>query len=696
MKQTKLLAILAVIIVLIGNGGASGKAATAAEATLLRLDAPALVGDEAPTGVELETIAAKVGTRTLRAEVVRIEPGARLTVVTELGKGSESPLYLAFSRYIPAELQASPASFSLVQEGEPIYESHGVLEGLGGPFETLIVPLSWPAGAKGSLEIANTGEQPLYVWELLLFGDVETETAMDLYYLAGGLGDRAQLERSIAAIPVRSAPGEGSSVGVAVNWPFLGSLDYGARPSEEFDLVSGFRRAENLGAVHGFKVNVKLTSDWGGWPIWVSDGQGGRFGDLEYQQIVYSPRHVRETPALRELLGDTYAPEYGLTTPNRWSNTPWLTYNHPRLNAFLVQQYSRVAGVYDRIFEDRLLAGEAIPFAPLSTGTETLYWVRENNRGMDDFVYAEHNDGINRDPLTGDFNPYTVQAAKRDGVELDPTDGLDEQEREWLHNNLARYTQMLVDAMYEAQGGSILHVAEDDQLRPIVAPRHQMYTEPYGYRFYPHWDVTRPMMQLGVVEGARPGAQWYTTDFVPYLRRQRELGKTANPNFEWTGIAGEEDALASLRAAYAFGNEFVTLYNWTGDVDRVRRVLERFGREFPVAFAYTGWMRPSDEAGYRQPFRPRGDLHVINLVDIGAEALPQSAVTVTLSRRVFLSEEPVATFVVPPAHARCSTKGTCAFICLNCGCRPTATTSLRLPRGRGLWPNIPSFASGWI
>lgn len=633
--------------------------------SVVRLTAAELVAAGVAPGVALQAAEETVGTRTLRSEVVRLAPGARLSVSVDLGYQPGAPLYLGVSRYIPAELQAVPAMFAIFQGGAPVYEAYGVVEGMGGPFETLIVPISWPERAdrpddpglpeheSAAFEIVNTGDQPLYVWEVLLFEEAPADTAMDLFYLVGGLGNRQQMERSIAAIPVKSAPGEGSTVGIAVNWPFLGSLHDGSRPSEEPDLIEGFRRAESIAAAHGFtKVNVKLTSDWGGWPIWVSDGRGGRFGDLEYQQIVYSPNHVRETPQLRELLGDSYAREYGLTTPNRWSNTPWLTYNHPRLNAFLGQQYSRVAAIYDRVLEERILAGEAIPFAPISTGTESLYWVREGNRGMDDFVYTEYNDGINRDPLTGDFNPYTVEAARRDGVELDPTDGLDRRERDWLHHNLARYTQMLVDAMYGAQGGSILRVTDDGNLQPVVAPRHQIYTEPYGYRFYPYWDVTRPMMQVGVVRGARPGAQWYTTDFVPYLRRQRELGKTANPNFEWTGIAGEDDAVSSLRAAYAFGVEFVTLYNWTGDVDRAKRVLERYGREFPVAFGFSGQLRATESGVYRQAFRPRGDLHVLNVLDVKAGELPASPVVVTLSRRVFLSEEPVVSFAVPPAHAQ--------------------------------------------
>ena len=48
-----------------------------------------------------------------------------------------------------------------------------------------------------------------------------------------------------------------------------------------------------------------LVSWWAGTPLNVDDGLGGKFGDLKYQQVCYSPNvEVPENPDLRKLLGE--------------------------------------------------------------------------------------------------------------------------------------------------------------------------------------------------------------------------------------------------------------------------------------------------------------------------------------------------------------------------------------------------------
>ena len=68
------------------------------------------------------------------------------------------------------------------------------------------------------------------------------------------------------------------------------------------------------------------------------DGTGGHFGDVRYQQIGYSRFDTYDDPGLKAFMDaespGIYSKHYGLTVPNMWSNTPWLTMNNDRLDAF--------------------------------------------------------------------------------------------------------------------------------------------------------------------------------------------------------------------------------------------------------------------------------------------------------------------------------------------------------------------------
>ncbi|HXG23829.1 MAG TPA: hypothetical protein VNJ09_04680, partial [Chthonomonadales bacterium] len=188
----------------------------------------------------------------------------------------------------------------------------------------------------------------------------------------------------------------------------------------------------------GIPLRIAFQMHWGGSPKGIPDGAGGKFDDLPYQQITYDPADSVDDPGLAAIMGDRYDRRFGLTVPNVWSDTPWLTFNHPRLNQFRHIRLTQALSAW-RAEQERLAARGKAALLPgeLSTGEETVYWAK----GVEDRSYTQLNGGVPRTNLMADFNPFTVEDALRDRILLDPRDGLDNNERWWLHQNLARWQQ---------------------------------------------------------------------------------------------------------------------------------------------------------------------------------------------------------------------------------------------------------------
>lgn len=409
-------------------------------------------------------------------------------------------------------------------------------------------------------------------------------------------------------------------------------------------------------------IRIAFQVHWGGIPAGVSDGAGGTFTDLPYQQITFDPADQVEDPGLASLMGDRYDVRYGLTVPNRWFNTPWLTFNHPRLNQLrrirLTQALIAWRDARERMAlegRDRLLPIE------LSSGEETVYWAK----GVDDSKYTLANGGKPRTELDADFNPFVVAAALNDGVNLDPRDGLSRREREWLHRNMARQQQRIIDWMAAALPADPVRLVGATSVFAQDLPRRNLFTEPYAMPLFPMKEVSpyRPGMEVGYVQGGRSGGEyWSGATMLPWLLKERERGRIALPNLECSG-ADEPQLLACLQAAYACGARFATLYNWQVRPDTAK-FLRAFadsidspvGAEFPPAAIGFGakWEReyvaPSGAWGvnrielYPQDRGPVAARITLRDIERGVE----SSVTTTIER---LAGEKTARVVLPtPFH----------------------------------------------
>ncbi len=311
----------------------------------------------------------------------------------------------------------------------------------------------------------------------------------------------------------------------------------------------------------GIPLRIAFQVHWGGIPRGVSDGAGGTFTDLPYQQITFDPADKLEDTGLEALMGDRYDVRFGLSIPNRWADTPWLTFNHPRLNQLRRIRLTQALFAWREAREHLLAVGKGRLLPPeLSTGDETVYWAK----GADDRKYTDANSGVPRTELMADFNPFVVADALKDGVNLDPRDGLNMQEREWLHRNMASQQQRLIDWMFAALPAEPIRLAGSTSSFAPDLPRRNLYTEPYAMPLFPMKGVSpyRPGLEVGLVRNGRSGGEyWSGATMLPWLLKERERGRIALPNLECSG-ADPSQVQAGLQAAYACGARFATIYNW--------------------------------------------------------------------------------------------------------------------------------------
>src|SRR5205823_6527101 len=145
-----------------------------------------------------------------------------------------------------------------------------------------------------------------------------------------------------------------------------------------------------------------------------------------------------------------------------------------------------------------------------------------------------------------------------------PRDGLSYPERWWLHQNLARQQQRLVRWIFDALPAEPIQAGPNPRFAEDLA-RRNIFTEPYAMPLFPLNEVNsaHPGLELGYVSDGRSGGEyWSGAAMLPWLLKERERGRIALPNLECSGATNDE-LLTCLRAAYACGARFATLYNWS-------------------------------------------------------------------------------------------------------------------------------------
>ncbi|MHB0998661.1 MAG: hypothetical protein ACYC27_05390 [Armatimonadota bacterium] len=281
-----------------------------------------------------------------------------------------------------------------------------------------------------------------------------------------------------------------------------------------------------------------MVSWWSGTPLEIPDGEGGKFGDIKYQQVCWSPEHtVDDTPQLKALLGDRWDVHHCLSIPNEWSDVPWLTMNSPKLNEY--RHKSLDQGL--RMLSDKLKSID-VQVLGVCLDNEPRYW---------DTACEAGNPKRDLTTVWGDFNPLVTADAAKEGVNLDPSDGLDAKERTWLHRNVARYNQNTVN-----QAIKTLKKANPSMLGSI-------YTHSLQLVGFPGDETGHTMSEWAYAKGALTGIEGFWMKLSD-LDRIREWGAWANVNREETDGADIGMHIWDLRLTYARGGQYYNSYNWYG------------------------------------------------------------------------------------------------------------------------------------
>ena len=424
-------------------------------------------------------------------------------------------------------------------------------------------------GSVGTLKIVNhksNGSKPGPVLirsvKLVKRSELEELLARDTFTILGLIPDGSPTQReqwlTLLAANLKGIPEYGIDVG------FSSEIYYANRDST--NVRHQIEQCFSLSRKFRLPVLLGLVSWWAGTPVWVDDGQGGRFGDISYQQICYFPdKELEENAELRKLLGEHYDRHYGLSIPNQWSNCPWLTMNSSVLNKY---RYQRL--------------GEAIAHlkSMIDNGQKWIKGIYLENepRYWDSNCEAGNPRSQGGPTVWADFNPLTVAAAAQDGVVLNPADGLSTEELSWLHRNVGKYVQDTVNVTRTL-------------LRQHGFPEHlPLYTHSLQLRnLFPGGPINHPASEWAYADGARTGLEgmWsQPSDFY----RVREWGRWCNLNREENDGRDIDLHLWDLRVAYALGADLYNSYNWHSiGAERFFGYVKEFLREFPVVT-----LRPSD------------------------------------------------------------------------------------------------------
>ncbi len=346
---------------------------------------------------------------------------------------------------------------------------------------------------------------------------------------------------------------------------------------------------------HGMPVLLFMVSWWAGTPRDVPDGKGGAFGDLKYQQICYTPTTVHpEDAQLRKLLGSRYDPHYCLTTPNQWSNTPWLTMNSRQLNDYRARRLREAVDLVKKVSK-----GDTSWIAGIALENEPRYW--------DTQMMSARNPGEGE--RWADFNPCVVADAAKDRVTLNPADGMSHEELVWLQKNAGRYFQETVDALQRALSAA------------GIAGRFPVYTHSLQVAtLFPGVHLNQSPADWAMAVGARTGIEGFQSapsDFD----RVREWGPWCNLNREENDGRPIDTHLWDLRTAYAMGSELYNSYNW----HRIKEdAFFNYARDFTASLPSVTLAPVSAQRSAPDTitFTPPGGLQSFTQITVPVEALP--------------------------------------------------------------------------
>lgn len=319
------------------------------------------------------------------------------------------------------------------------------------------------------------------------------------------------------------------------------------------EITERFSAWLDIATASGTPIFLDLNSWWGGTPGG-PDGKGGRFGDIEYQQVSFDPAKK----------------EYRLSVPNMWSNTPWLTMNHPFLNKVKAERLGATVRLLQRIIAERSVNSELPPIG-LFLDNEPAYWAA--------FAYGGDPDA------GGDFSPFLIADAARDGVEFAEGEALGDKQREWLLKNMNRYITELARVCHEQKCEEPIVICGGKEIRNTHPITSNVYTHVFPFAGYPYMSFKHPQWETHVTPYAKLGMESSTPEDTRILDYAVRMGSFGNINSERACMHDHEVFLQQ----YVYGSDACMIFNYRdGDAEAVNAVgcrldAERIAeRDFPI------------------------------------------------------------------------------------------------------------------
>jgi hypothetical protein len=391
-----------------------------------------------------------------------------------------------------------------------------------------------PADGRMRIRIQSESSVPFCLADVWAYSDFASLTASQTIQ-PGKMGFILGLSAELAGVPVdlKKNPDQKMKVVEALEQKYGGlqSYELGLMGSVAYTLRSrpeGQKSIDDtleISAATGLPYHLMFSSWWGGAATGM-DGRGGYFSDLQYEGVSYNA----ETK--------TYNPSF----PNQWGSSLWPTRNDPHLNKINNLRIERLT----RYLVDRRATME-LGGAKLPTGV----------------IYAEMGPGYGLEA-----NQQTRELAKRDGITLDPEDGISREEAEWALKNYGAYFAQQVPAYRAGLGRGTIKIDNGKVEFPTDPVFDNIYTHgfwgiggPLNDPKFAFWqaNLNEGMWNSGELTEAYPQA-WY--DYVV------ANGRIACVNIERVMIQD----LRYMPFAYGNGLQFVCLFNAKpGDEDLLKK-----------------------------------------------------------------------------------------------------------------------------
>ncbi|NLN77222.1 MAG: hypothetical protein GX139_13090 [Armatimonadetes bacterium] len=429
-----------------------------------------------------------------------------------------------------------------------------IRRGIGFGPETFFIRAHQPVKSL-SIKSASPDSAPLFSssgWWVVTQAELDKLLVNDSFrimaLLHSGDPNSERLVKILAEDILKAEPRHHISTG------FSAEIKFANRPAEK--VAKEIENCRNWSLKYKLPAMLGMVSWWSGTPVNISDGKGGVFGDMQYQQICYSPKVQHpEDKALKALIGDRYDNHYCLSVPNQWSNTPWLTMNSKPLNDYRYKRLDEAVALIKDMSNNDLTWIDS-----LFLENEPRYW---------DTHCEDGNHGRKLGELWADFNPLAIEAAKKDGVDLNPADGLSDDEFAWLFRNVGKYNQECVDAINKS-------LSKHGISLPV-------YTHSLQHRnMFPGIQIGHPASEWAYAQNARAGLEgmWsHPSDFA----RIRDWGRWSNLNREEGDGLHIDIHLWDLRVCYMMGGDLYNSYNWDAiGTERVVDYINEFIKHLPI------------------------------------------------------------------------------------------------------------------